>query len=609
MIEIYKSDNHNYDYNGDAVLHPSSCILSTDDWKLTIENPSDDNAPLFTREAVVTVPTWYSDRQFFRIYDYEKSESGITAYARPIFYDSAHDAFLIDVRPTDKTGQGALDIMTAGTRYTAESDITDISTAYYVRKNLIEAIMSDDDNSFLNRWGGQPVFDNYKIVINKRAGGDYGAQARFGYNLNEIQEHVNMENVATRIVPMGYNGHTLDGDKPWVDSPLIDNYEIVYTKVVKYEDVKLLEDCQDDEPGFATLEDYQRELIKRARADFKAGADLPVIEYEVDVVDLAKTSEYENIKDLVKIGYGDTVVCENESLGISTTAKVVALTWDCILQQNETVNLGDMSATYFDKISSAVESVNKAINPDGTVKGEQVGGVVDMMKTKMRATALSAKKQADKAILFEDMDPQSPTFGAMAIGTTGFMIADGRTEDDRDWNWKTFGTGKGFVADYLIAGILRSLNWEEGKEGFEINLNSGEIQAAMVKFKAIDDRGEAGQWVFQNGWMQVYAGDELVGELRPIASTDGNGSQLQIRAGDSRIGVFKNGYVQVMADKIWIGDETQGFVVDKGTINENGKSKVNGKDAKSGRIEFSDGTYQTFENGRLVGGNAKSGVF
>ncbi|WP_334196117.1 phage tail spike protein, partial [Muricomes intestini] len=415
MIEIYKSTNHNYDYNGDAVLHPYSCILDTNGWKLTIDNPADDNAPLFTREAIITVPTWYSDKQLFRIYDYEKSESGITAYARPIFYDSAHDTLLIDTRPTDKTGQGALDIMTAGTRYSAESDITTVNTAYYVRKNLIEAIMSDDENSFLNRWGGQPVFDNYKVIINKRAGGDYGAQARFGYNLNEIEEHVNMDEVATRIVPVGYNGHTLDGAKPWVDSPLIKKYEIVYTKVVKYEDVKLQEDCQDDEPGFGTLKEYQDELVRRAKADFKAGADLPTIEYEVDVVDLAKTSEYESIKDLVKIGYGDTVVCENESLGISTSAKVVNLTWDCILEQNETVNLGDASVTYYDKVSSAVESVNKAINTDGTVKGEQVGGVVDLMKTKMRATALSAKKQADKAILFEDMDPQSPTFGAMAI--------------------------------------------------------------------------------------------------------------------------------------------------------------------------------------------------
>lgn len=90
---------------------------------------------------------------------------------QPIFMDAKDDCFLTDVRPTEKTGQQALDIMTApNKKYSAKSNITGISTAYYQTKNLIEAIGAEDENSFINRWGGEVIYDNYTIVINDRAG-------------------------------------------------------------------------------------------------------------------------------------------------------------------------------------------------------------------------------------------------------------------------------------------------------------------------------------------------------------------------------------------------------------------------------------------------------
>lgn len=63
----------------------------------------------------------------------------------------------------------------------------------------------------------------------------------------------------------------------------------------------------------------------------------------------------------------------------------------------------------------------------------------------------------------------------MALGTTGFLIASERTPDGRDWDWKTFGTGQGFLADYLIAGVLLSQNYKDGEQGFKLDLNSGKI--------------------------------------------------------------------------------------------------------------------------------------
>ncbi len=104
-------------------------------------------------DNVIAAPTPYSDKQLFRIYKREKSDDEVTVYARHIYYDNLGN-YLVDVRPTNKNGQQALDIIFSGTKFTPHSDITTANTAYYVRKNIVEAIAGDDENSFINRWGG-----------------------------------------------------------------------------------------------------------------------------------------------------------------------------------------------------------------------------------------------------------------------------------------------------------------------------------------------------------------------------------------------------------------------------------------------------------------------
>ena len=251
MIEVYVKDNENYESNGDMVLTPTLCEMELTlegVAEITLEHPVDELGrwEYLVNDNVIAAPTPYSEKQLFRIYDYVKTENGVTAYARHIFYDSAGEV-LLDVRPTKKTGQEALEIILSGTKYKAKSDIKRQSTAYYVRKNIMEVIAGDDENSFLNRWGGERMYDNFTIIVNDRLGGDYGASAEIGRNVTGIEADANIDDVVTRIIPVAYNGYMLDGEKPWVDSPIIGSYANVRAAVIKFEDVKLLEDCQEGE--------------------------------------------------------------------------------------------------------------------------------------------------------------------------------------------------------------------------------------------------------------------------------------------------------------------------------------------------------------------------
>lgn len=463
MIQIYKANNSDYSMNGDSVINPTKCILEADitgNWSVSMIHPLDDKAELITENAVICADTFIDKNQLFRIYDIEKDDENITCSAYPIFFDSKNDCFLFDVRPTAKNGQEALNIMLSqNTKYSAESNIKKQNTSYYVQKNFMEALNGNDENSFINRWGGEIVYNNFKITVNEKIGTDNGARAEFGYNLTGIKEHIDMTEVATRLIPISYNGYTLP-DNEVIDSVNIDKYPIIYTKVINYDDIKLKEDASenDEENGIIicdNLEELYEELRKRAKLEFENGIDVPLIDYEVDMLDLSKTEEYKEFKNLIKISLGDVVHVKHKRLNIETSARVVSLEYNLITQENEQLTLGDYRTSYFDNVGSVIGSVEKVINTKtNTVMGEKIAGVIDLLITSLKAQKDIAKKQDVRAILFEDLDPKSPTFGALCIGTQGLQVAKKRDEDNSDWIWGTAINFEGIIADYVIAGIL-----------------------------------------------------------------------------------------------------------------------------------------------------------
>lgn len=475
MIQIYKRDNTNYEQNGDSVLVPVDCNIEAKlngSWELQMEHPLDSEGKFEYIEtgAVIAAPSFMSGKQLFRIYNTERTDSYIMAYARPIFLDAQEDCFLIDKRPTDKDGQGALDMLMEGSKYSGTSNITDIHTAYYIRKNLIEALAGNAANSFLNLWGGETLFDNYRIIINEQVGADHGMKATFGRNIVGITENVNMDGVITRIIPVAFNGYMLEGDEPWVDSPLIDNYTHPYIQEVKFKNVKLQSDCDEGEEGFADLASLREELIRQCNLMYENGYDKPSCNYSISLVDLSQTEEYKDYVELETISLGDFIECEYEPLGIATKARVIQLTYDCIRKCNSAVELGDFTYDYFAETSKKTAQINSVIDDNGNLIAERVQGVLDALTTQLRYQKTVAQKQDVRAILFEDTDPNSELYGALSIGTQGFQIANKMLEDGSDWDWSTAFTANGGYADAIVAGILTD---KLGKTYW--NLDTGEL--------------------------------------------------------------------------------------------------------------------------------------
>ena len=466
MIQVYEASNTDFNSNGDMTLTPSKAeihAILNGAWTASLSHPIDkDGRWKFIEEnAAVKMPSFLEDDQLFRIKKRTVSDSGVEAELEPIFYDSIGDCFLVDVRPTNDNGQQALDMMTAvNSKYSGRSNITKISTAYYEFKNLMEAINGEDDNAFVKRWGGEILFDNFEVIVDEQVGADHGVELRYGKNLptDGLTEDVDMTEVVTRIYPKAYNGYTMTGNG-YVDSDLIDNYPTVLAKTITFDDVKMSEDAQeDDEENGVIVCQNQTELdaalTQRCNEQYAAGLDKPKVTLTADMVLLQNAEQYKDFQVLERVSLGDTIHCYHKKLGITTEARAIELTYDAILKKTSDVVLGDFEYNYFNNVSSSINRIDGAIRPNGSVVAEKVQGFIDGAFAQLRLQNTIAKKQNVRAILFEDLDETSPTFGAMALGTQGLQISRERTADGSDWEWTTALTSDGLIANIVVAGIL-----------------------------------------------------------------------------------------------------------------------------------------------------------
>lgn len=527
MIQVYGVENTNYESNGDMVLLPTSCRFTcgiNDTWELTLEHPVDSEGRWkhLDTGAVLTVPTFQNEKQLFRITKCEKNESSVSTTASPIFFDSANDCFLMDVRPTNKSGQDALNILVAGSKYTAESNIETQGTAYFVRRNLMDAINGESDPTFIGVWGGEILYDNYKVIINTRIGADNGVDIRYGKNMNGLQTSVDMTDVVTRIVPLAYNGRMMDGNSPWVDSKNIDKYPVVYTREVKFEDVKMAEDANESgEESSDIICNNQAELnaalTQKCQQMYDSGADLPSVTIHVNLIDLEHTEQYKDFSGLVSVGLGDTVHCYNSKLNLATDARVISLTWDCIRNQAVEMTLGDYEYNYFSSLTSSMQAVSQVIGPGNTILADRVQGILNAMTTQFRAQKNIAQTQDVRAMLFEDLNPNSPTFGALCIGTQGIQISHERNPENTDWKWGTAINFQSVVADYILTGIL-----SDKTGNFSLNMDTGELKMKNGTFSG------------------NIEGSRISGTV--FSSTNSNSSRLSISGGAiTGVGIDENG--------------------------------------------------------------------
>lgn len=551
MIQIYKPINTNYEQNGDMTLVPSVAevyAVLNDLWEATLKHPLDQEGRWknLEEDAVVKMPS-FNGEQLFRIKKIYKSDSNIACSMEPIFFDSIDDCFLEDVRPSEKNGQAALEIMLSpNSKYSAKSDIKKVTTSYFQDVNFMEALNGDIDQAFIKRWGGEICYDNFTVNVKERIGADNGVELRYGKNIKKdgLTEEIDIREVVTRIKPKSYNGHTMSGTG-YVDSPNIEKYPTIRIRTIKFDDVKMVDDVSegDEEKGIIvcnTQEELDAALRQKCQEQYEYGIDRPKVTINADMVLLQNTDLYKEFSQLETVSLGDTIHCRHNELGIVTDARVIALNYDSIRKKVTSVTVGDFKSDYFDKIESSVGKLEIQMkNQEGTFEKLMQKLIDDMAASitghdggNMVITQNSEGKP--NGIMIMDTDMQETAKNILWLNLNGIAYSNNGKDGPFNAVW-SFEQG-GFIADWITSGTMFADRIHGGllKLGGAANGNgvmrildaSGNEVGSWDKDGIVATSGELAGWKIEKG--QIVKSINLYNDMSTTGlASVANGAPVQ----------------------------------------------------------------------------------
>ena len=102
-----------------------------------------------------------------------------------------------------------------------------------------------------------------------------------------------------------------------------------------------------------------------------------------------------------------------------------------LTRKYESVDVGAFKENFFNKQSDVRNKVESILNGDGSVKANEIQGFLDATKAKLKAQKEIGQLQDVRAFIWEDLDPNSPTYGCMIGGSAGIQISQQRTPDGK----------------------------------------------------------------------------------------------------------------------------------------------------------------------------------
>lgn len=418
----------------------------------------------------------YQKIQMYRIIGSESDDYTVNYQAVHIIFDELKAyGYIRDKRPDKVKASAALNIALAGSRWKVgrvdDSDL--LSTSFYdlTRLDALSKIIKtwNLDLHFYLTFDGNKITGRFVDLLEFR-GEDTGERFVYGTNALEVVKEVDKSEVYTRVIPRGKGEEKLDEEGKPTDGygRRIKIDDIIWEKskgdpIDKPKGQEFLELKEMTEKfGFSDGEPRTRvqifEDIEDPKALIKAGYDFlvkvsrPLVQFKTKISKRSRT----NVGDIVRIirkdldFYYRTRIYKahrnllNETLEVEFGDKLVQSPADRqkIVSDNLNALENRLKETETDLKSSFVDKVNEGIthatfNRDGynyeLKKGNKYG---------LPAGYYSFDREIDD-------NPQRVIY----VGAGTLAIADSK-KSNGDWNFRTFGTGQGFVADLLVAGTI-----------------------------------------------------------------------------------------------------------------------------------------------------------
>lgn len=407
----------------------------------------------------------------FRVSKIRKDLDLIECICKHITYDLEKN-FVEDVHIVNNSGAAALNQILSNTQFnhsfTNYSDIAATSTLYLVRKNILAAILAtNEDNTFINRFGGEVKRNQYEFSMLTKRGSNRGFKISYGKNLKGIEENIEEEEI-TRIMPLGRKGENANVvlmlPEKYIDSPLIANYPSPSVAILDLPDLRV-----DDQNTEEAIILKMREAVHKQFNDLRV--DRPKVNFKVDFIELSKSNQYKDLKILEQIFLGDIVSINSLKLNIDIEARLIKYKYDCLQEKYVELEIGDYSKSEYsilNKLEDKITKKNKVeidilkiaqTEASNLIKGALGGYVVKrenellIMDTDNIATAKKVWRWNQNGLGYSSTG-YNGTYG-LAMTIDGHIVAD-------------FITSGVINANLIKAGTLSSLNgntWINMKDG------------------------------------------------------------------------------------------------------------------------------------------------
>ena len=418
----------------------------------------------------------YGKIQMYRVISSESDDYTVNYQAVHIIFDELKSyGYIRDKRPERAKASVALDAALAGSRWKVgrvdDSQLLSVNLYDSTRLDALSKIITtwNLDLHFYLTFDGNKITGRYIDLLSFR-GEDTGERFVYGTNALEVVKEVDVSEVYTRVIPRGKGEEKLDDNGKPTDGygRRIKIDDVIWEKskgdpIDKPKEQEFLElkemtskfGFSDGEPRtrvqiFEDIED-PKELIK-AGYDFLVQVSRPLVQFKTKISKRSRT----NVGDLVRIirkdldFYYRTRIYKahrnllNETLEVEFGDKLVQSPADRQKIVSDSLNSleeriketeTDLKSSFVDKINEGI--THAAFNRDGynyeLKKGNKYG---------LPAGYYSFDREIDD-------NPQRVIY----VGAGTLAIADSK-KSNGDWNFRTFGTGQGFVADLLVAGTI-----------------------------------------------------------------------------------------------------------------------------------------------------------
>lgn len=374
MIKMYPPNSTSFNHNKYVLTEILKCEIEeklNGIFNLYIEYPLFDKkgfSNMLSRGWVISAPVPDNrPNQLFRVVDLNSvsSTSTIKATCKCIGITDLGSNMIRDTNVVGKNRLQAVQQILSNTldahKFTATGDNTaSQNNLRVVRMSPLQALIGSDSNTVLSRYGGEITFNNFEIKVENTHTRPKPVDIKYGKNLEGVEVSMDDSELVTRIIPMGANGLLLP--EYFVDSPLINNYERVYNKVVEFPDISVVEGEEDDEGNITGGVTEAEAIVKLREAANRMFSEQKVdaipFNYKVNFQDLGKTEEYQSLIALQRVHLGDKVNIQYSGMNINLLGRVISYRYDCLSDNYIMVELGVTKRTLSDSLNESNKVVN-----------------------------------------------------------------------------------------------------------------------------------------------------------------------------------------------------------------------------------------------------------